>query len=177
MWISGINTIKIHQITKSFIQNFNKKLKKLNPTYTPPNSAKKKKRKLKSPKSDEKENKVPRCEDELNLEKIEIPNSDLKLSLKNWLSDSNIDLALLHFRILYPKCKIVITYDLLKAIRIDSIDFSFEEEDIVFIILANSNHWITVTNIDTNPEQSINCDQGNKQNLVYDSLNAPNGAF
>ena len=89
-----------------------------------------------------------------------------------WLNDINIDLVLEYFQLKFANTNIKIITLANRATK--SSDFNFEltnfesTANLIFVINVMKNHWITLTNIDTQPDGKI---YTNANVFMYDSLN------
>lgn len=93
-----------------------------------------------------------------------------KLNSFSWLNDLHIDKALVYFQSIYQHAKIYTINDQNDAHGLQFYEHNFYDTDNLVMIVNTYNHWIVVTNIDTQPHQA----SSRKQIYVYDSLNNPN---
>ena len=89
-----------------------------------------------------------------------------------WLNDINIDLVLEHFQLKFADTQIKIITLANRATKssdfnLESINFDSDDK-LIFVINVMKNHWITLTNIDTQPDDKV---YTNAKVFMYDSLN------
>ena len=90
----------------------------------------------------------------------------------SWLTDINIDLVLEHFQTIFKSVKIItLANQISSCSTFNREKYTFEStENLIFVLNANKNHWVTVTNIDTSPKITKRYDKDNKPVFMYDSL-------
>ncbi len=86
-----------------------------------------------------------------------------------WLNDLNIDLVLDIFQKNYGSVNIV-TLAQQAWFDIDGWNINFENTENLILILNLGNHWITITNIDTQTVNLSSQNRFNKNIFLYDSL-------
>lgn len=106
---------------------------------------------------------------------IKLVPKEHKEDSTSWLNDINIDLVLENFQKIYKTSNIkIITLanQISECSNFNAQSYTFESIDnLIFVLNVNKNHWVTLTNIDTTPNNTFF--KQNKAVFMYDSLNNP----